>query len=154
MKVVVFSNMALIQTQAIIVTFFASAAAIVLSWIPRGEINFQHASLLCASSLMTASMASFILSAVMVLVVLVSKRFDINPDNVATPIAASLGIFLGVFCSEIIAWKFRRFNHFGDTIIFRFIVSEAALKSGLAQLFSYSNVCVFDSVLVSDGAKR
>lgn len=38
-KSVVLSNIALIQTQAIIVTFFASAVAIILSWIPHGRVN-------------------------------------------------------------------------------------------------------------------
>lgn len=39
-KLVVLSNIALIQMQAIIVTFLASAAAIVLAWIPHGKVNF------------------------------------------------------------------------------------------------------------------
>ena len=43
--------------------------------------------------MVTASIASFILGLVMVLVILVSRHFNINPDNVATPIAASLGDF-------------------------------------------------------------
>ena len=41
--------------------------------------------------MVTASIASFLLGLVMVLVILVSRRFNVNPDNVATPIAASLG---------------------------------------------------------------
>ena len=40
---------------------------------------------------MTASIASFCLGVIMVTVVLVSRYLKINPDNVATPIAASLG---------------------------------------------------------------
>ena len=43
------------------------------------------------SSVVTASIASFILGLVMVLVILLSRKFNVNPDNVATPIAASLG---------------------------------------------------------------
>ncbi|KAL5015109.1 hypothetical protein ScPMuIL_009379 [Solemya velum] len=38
-----------------------------------------------------AALASFILGTLMVIVVLLSKKLRINPDNVATPIAASLG---------------------------------------------------------------
>jgi solute carrier family 41 len=82
---------ALIQTQAIIVTFLASGAAMLLAWVPRGNMDFGHAALLCASSLTTASLASFVLSGIMIVVVLVSRRYYVNPDNVATPIAASLG---------------------------------------------------------------
>lgn len=88
---VVMSNVALIQVQAIIVTFLASGFAMILAWIPRGEIDWGHASLLCASSLTTASLASFLLSGIMIVVVLLSRKFNINPDNIATPIAASLG---------------------------------------------------------------
>merc|ERR1719430_391853 len=46
---------------------------------------------MCASSVVTASLASFILGIVMVIVIAMSRRFSVNPDNVATPIAAALG---------------------------------------------------------------
>ncbi|CAC5381821.1 SLC41A [Mytilus coruscus] len=84
-------NMALVQAQAIVVGFLASLVAMVMGWIPDGEFNLHHALLLCASSMLTAAVASFVLGAVMVIVVLLSRKFHINPDNVATPIAASLG---------------------------------------------------------------
>ncbi|KAE9553250.1 hypothetical protein FO519_003508, partial [Halicephalobus sp. NKZ332] len=69
---VVVSNVALIQVQAIVVTFLASGFAMVLAWIPKGEIDWGHASLLCASSLTTASLASFILSDLTTLAILAS----------------------------------------------------------------------------------
>ncbi|XP_071804398.1 solute carrier family 41 member 1-like [Asterias amurensis] len=84
-------NMALTQCQAIVVGFLASMAAALMGYIPDGEINIYHILLLCASSLVTASLASGILGTIMVAVVLISKKCHINPDNVATPIAASLG---------------------------------------------------------------
>lgn len=84
-------NLALTQGQAIVVGFLASLAAMVMGWIPEGKFNLYHALLLCASSMLTASVASFILGSVMVLVILLSRKCNINPDNVATPIAASLG---------------------------------------------------------------
>ncbi|XP_072027588.1 solute carrier family 41 member 1-like [Amphiura filiformis] len=84
-------NMALTQCQAIVVGFLASLAAVIFGWIPDGEFNIHHVLLLCASSLVTASLASGILGSIMVAVILFSKKCNINPDNVATPIAASLG---------------------------------------------------------------
>ncbi|XP_021001191.1 solute carrier family 41 member 1 isoform X2 [Parasteatoda tepidariorum] len=84
-------NMALIQCQAIVVGFLASLFAMIMGWIPEGKFNLEHAALLCASSLVTASLASFVLGCVMVGVVICSRKLHINPDNVATPIAASLG---------------------------------------------------------------
>lgn len=84
-------NMALIQCQAIVVGFLASVAAVVMGWIPEGHFDLLHALLLCAAALVTASLASLILSLIMVGVILLSRKCSINPDNVATPIAASLG---------------------------------------------------------------
>ncbi|XP_050394026.1 solute carrier family 41 member 1 [Patella vulgata] len=84
-------NMALVQAQAIVVGFLASLVAMVMGWIPDGHFDIHHGLLLCASSIFTASIASLALGSVMVLVVLLSKKCNINPDNVATPIAASLG---------------------------------------------------------------
>ncbi|XP_045164638.2 solute carrier family 41 member 1-like isoform X2 [Mercenaria mercenaria] len=84
-------NMALIQAQAIVVGFLASMVAMVMGWIPEGKFNLHHALLLCASSMCTAAVASFVLGSIMVGVVLLSRKCNINPDNVATPIAASLG---------------------------------------------------------------
>ncbi|WKY05709.1 hypothetical protein Q1695_006144 [Nippostrongylus brasiliensis] len=88
---VVISNLALIQVQATVIAFLASAFAMVLAWVPRGQLDWSHASLLCASSLATACFASLVLSVVMAMVVIFSRKHNINPDNVATPIAASLG---------------------------------------------------------------
>ena len=84
-------NIALIQCQAAVVGFLAALFAILMDWLPEGQFDLKHGLLLCASSLLTASIASFILGTLMILVVLLSSKCNINPDNVATPIAASLG---------------------------------------------------------------
>lgn len=49
------------QCQAIVVGFLASTAAVVMGWIPDGEFDLHHTLLLCASSVVTASLASLIL---------------------------------------------------------------------------------------------
>ncbi|XP_023214599.1 solute carrier family 41 member 1-like [Centruroides sculpturatus] len=51
----------------------------------------NHAVLLCASALITASIASVALGIVTMGIVVFARKFKINPDNVSTPIAASLG---------------------------------------------------------------
>jgi solute carrier family 41 len=49
------------QCQAIVVGFLASMAAMIMGWIPEGKFDIDHGLLLCASSLVTASLASFVL---------------------------------------------------------------------------------------------
>ncbi|KAJ8951426.1 hypothetical protein NQ318_006855 [Aromia moschata] len=95
-------NLALILCQAIVVGFLASLAAVIFGWVPTGVINMKHVLLLCASSIVTAFGASFILGLVMIGVIIFSRYFNINPDNVATPIAASLGDLTTLACLSLI----------------------------------------------------
>ncbi|KRZ53435.1 Solute carrier family 41 member 2 [Trichinella nativa] len=85
------ANLCLIETQANIISLFASFLAILLRWITNGEVIFVNIVVLIASSMSTGISASFFLSLVMISVILLCRYFGINPDNVATPIAASLG---------------------------------------------------------------
>ncbi|KOB75011.1 Solute carrier family 41 member 1 [Operophtera brumata] len=87
----VVGNLCLIQCQAVLVGFLAAMAAVAMGWIPEGQFNIHHALLLCASSVLTASLASLALGLIMIGVIVISKKLHINPDNIATPIAASLG---------------------------------------------------------------
>ncbi|XP_012266035.2 solute carrier family 41 member 1-like isoform X2 [Athalia rosae] len=84
-------NLVLIQCQAIVVGFLGSVVAIMMGAFRNGTVSLDHAYLLCASSLVTASLASFVLGLITAGVIVFSRHCNINPDNVATPIAASLG---------------------------------------------------------------
>lgn len=84
-------NLTLIQCQAIVVGFLGSVVAVVMGGIKTNKFELDHAFLLCASSLVTASLASFVLGLITAAVIVFSRHCSINPDNVATPIAASLG---------------------------------------------------------------
>ena len=53
--------------------------------------DWDNALILCASSLLTANIACFVLGTMMILVIVGSHRLRIDPDNIASPVAASLG---------------------------------------------------------------
>jgi cation transporter-like permease len=53
--------------------------------------DWDNALILCASSLLTANIACFVLGTMMILVIVGSHRIRIDPDNIASPVAASLG---------------------------------------------------------------
>ena len=75
------------QAQAIVVALLATAIALVV----EQDFSPSHILLLVSSSVFSASVASALLASLMILMILTSQRLRINPDNVATPFAASLG---------------------------------------------------------------
>lgn len=82
------------------VGFLASVGAILLKLFTEKilktssettEIDFGNSLVLIAGCMSTASFASLILAGLMMFIIILSKQININPDNIATPIAASLG---------------------------------------------------------------
>ncbi|CAF3273454.1 unnamed protein product [Rotaria socialis] len=91
LKSMIVGNIVLTQLQAIIVGFLAALVSLAMGWVPQGNFNIRHALVLCSSSVSTASIASLVLGGIMIGVIVGSHKCKINPDNIATPIAASLG---------------------------------------------------------------
>ncbi|KAL7079141.1 hypothetical protein ACQ4LE_001014 [Meloidogyne hapla] len=159
---IVIANVALIEAQAIVVTFLATAAAMALSWIPRGQLDWEHATLLGAAAVSTASFASLFLSLVMIAVIMAAKRWDVNPDNIATPIAASLGdlttlTILSVFGSVFLsAHRTQHWLNMCIILLFIFIlpicVAIASRDSSARQVLKYGwSPIVFSMMISSSG---
>ncbi|XP_019880295.1 solute carrier family 41 member 1 [Aethina tumida] len=88
---IIFGNIGLVQIQAIVASCCVSVFAITVSGVTNGTWDYQHAMLLAASATLTATLSCFVLDFVLIAVIFISKRFKLNPDNVATPFAASIG---------------------------------------------------------------
>lgn len=84
-------NLALIQCQAIVAGLVAALLAVIKSFAAGGYLDWNHVLTLFTSAALTAELASIVLASVMILVIVMCQRLRMNPDNVATPVAASLG---------------------------------------------------------------
>eukprot|EP00413_Alexandrium_margalefii_P040247 CAMPEP_0204583314 /NCGR_PEP_ID=MMETSP0661-20131031/45704_1 /ASSEMBLY_ACC=CAM_ASM_000606 /TAXON_ID=109239 /ORGANISM="Alexandrium margalefi, Strain AMGDE01CS-322" /LENGTH=485 /DNA_ID=CAMNT_0051592661 /DNA_START=46 /DNA_END=1500 /DNA_ORIENTATION=- len=97
---IVKSNLMAVQCQAIIVGAVASALAIAENYAATGEFDADQALLLASSAITAASVASFVLSLLMIGIVVAASRAGIDPDNITAPVAGMLGDFctLGIIC--------------------------------------------------------
>lgn len=105
---VISSNLALVQLQATVVGLLAAVAALLLGAVTREEPGVASAALLCASSVVTAFLAAFVLGMLMVCIVIGARKLGVNPDNIATPIAASLGDLITLSILAVVSSFFYR----------------------------------------------
>ncbi|GAA5970152.1 hypothetical protein JCM11641_000290 [Rhodosporidiobolus odoratus] len=108
----ILGNLALLQVQALIVSLISGLLAFVLGMASRKGVKhaLQHplhsvptdetealrggyfeALLVLCVSMLAASISSGVLGSFMCSLVVLCRRFNINPDNIATPLASSLG---------------------------------------------------------------
>lgn len=102
---IVKSNLMAIQGQAIIVGFFASALATAENYVKSGW-NTTHVLLLFSSSITSASLASLVLSLLMIAIVVCASRRGVDPDNISAPIAGTLGDFCTLSIVVLVAKGF------------------------------------------------
>ncbi|KAL1401084.1 hypothetical protein pipiens_006897, partial [Culex pipiens pipiens] len=99
----VLGNIALVQVQATVAAFLVSLFAIGVGAAINGLFLIEHALLLTASAMFTANLSCFVLDFVIVAVILLSNRLKLNPDNLATPMAASIGDMVAISLLSFIA---------------------------------------------------
>uniref|UniRef100_A0A1I8H5I3 Divalent cation transporter n=2 Tax=Macrostomum lignano TaxID=282301 RepID=A0A1I8H5I3_9PLAT len=117
LRSLVWGNLVLTQLQAVLVGFLAALVAILLNstggggGAPHGSSSaLERGLFLLATSTATASLASLLLGLVVSAVIVASERCRLNPDNLATPIAASLGDFASLLA---LAWLARQLDGSG-----------------------------------------
>ncbi|XP_015600056.1 solute carrier family 41 member 1 [Cephus cinctus] len=96
-------NVALVQIQAIVAAILVSLFAVSVGAVMKGSFVWNNALLLAAASVCTATSSCFILDFVMIAVILVSHQCKWNPDNLATPLAASVGDAVSITVLSTIA---------------------------------------------------
>ncbi|XP_056660696.1 solute carrier family 41 member 3 isoform X3 [Monodelphis domestica] len=95
--------------QATVVGLLAALVALVLEFISGQKVELSHIGVLCASSVVTAFVAAFFLGVTMIGVILTARKLGINPDNIATPIAAMLGDVIALSILALISSIFYKY---------------------------------------------
>ncbi|KAL1918444.1 uncharacterized protein VTP21DRAFT_3104 [Calcarisporiella thermophila] len=92
-RLLVLGNLELLVTQALIVGCIAGLFSFVLGLIshPHDKASFYEFMLMLTSSMVCAALSSFVLGTFMCGLVILSRMLRINPDNIASPLASSLG---------------------------------------------------------------
>ncbi|XP_030382230.1 solute carrier family 41 member 1 isoform X2 [Scaptodrosophila lebanonensis] len=96
-------NIALVQVQATVASFLVAMFAVSVGAAMNGSFYFDHMMLLTASAMFTATSSCFVLDFVLVAVILFSAKYRLNPDNLATPLAASIGDVVSISLLSFIA---------------------------------------------------
>lgn len=90
----IWGNLGLDLTQATTVACIAATSVLLFDAVSSKTFNLTvlyNASILISSSMLTAVTTSFLLGSLLVTVIVLSYRMKMNPDNIASPVAASLG---------------------------------------------------------------
>ncbi|KAI8074736.1 hypothetical protein BC940DRAFT_329270 [Gongronella butleri] len=104
----IWGNLALIQVQALISGTIAGIVSFVLGWLerPSEPLTIGNTLLVTASSMIAAAGSSFVLGVFMCLLIIASRKLQIDPDNIACPMASSLGdvVTLGILaaCAHVL----------------------------------------------------
>lgn len=96
----VWGNLALIQVQALIAGSIAGLFSFILGILeyPQEPATVSESILIITSSMISAAISSFVLGVFMCFLIILSRKFRIDPDNIACPMASSLGdvVTLGI----------------------------------------------------------
>ncbi|OLL23277.1 Solute carrier family 41 member 1 [Neolecta irregularis DAH-3] len=160
-KAFVSGNLMLIQVQALAVAAFAGLWAFTLGYItkPHRESWFESA-LMIASAMLSASFSSVILGLCMCNLVVVSRRLRIDPDNIASPIASSMGDLVTLtILTGVVTVLIHHFKSWLSTIILVILVASIPIFIVLTARNPYVNEILLQgwapiiiSLIITSGA--
>ncbi|XP_055701228.1 solute carrier family 41 member 2-like isoform X2 [Phlebotomus papatasi] len=99
----VIGNICLVQIQAIVASFIVALFAIAVNAAINGNSTLETSIMVIAAAMFTATTSCLVLDIVLTTVIIVAKRFRMNPDNLATPLAASIGDLVSLSLLSVIA---------------------------------------------------
>ncbi|XP_075264292.1 solute carrier family 41 member 1-like [Convolutriloba macropyga] len=101
---IIVDNMLITQLQSTVVGLLAAVIAYVLALVQSMHfLQMHNAVVLCSSSVITSILVNITLSILMIAVVCMSRKLNLNPDNIATPVAASLGDLITISILAFVA---------------------------------------------------
>uniref|UniRef100_A0A915PRC0 SLC41A/MgtE integral membrane domain-containing protein n=1 Tax=Setaria digitata TaxID=48799 RepID=A0A915PRC0_9BILA len=86
-------NLCLIELQAIILSFLAALLSSGISLI-NCDFNRSHFMVTVLSGVYTATLSSFVIGFIMIGIVVSTRRYGIDPDNITAPLTATLSDFI------------------------------------------------------------
>nr|CAD7428787.1 unnamed protein product [Timema monikensis] len=95
-----------VEIQASVAAIIVAIFAMTVHYLIAGEEDARNALLLMASGIATATSSCFVLDFILIAVIIISHRYKMNPDNVATPMAASIGDVVCISLFSQIASQF------------------------------------------------
>ncbi|OZJ01933.1 hypothetical protein BZG36_04832, partial [Bifiguratus adelaidae] len=109
-RAMIVGNLSLLQVQATVVGSIAGLFSFLLGVImePKNIGGFSEVMLMISSAMICAAVSGFVLGVFMCALVIASRWANINPDNIACPLASSLGdvvtlVFLAVVANALAA---------------------------------------------------
>lgn len=150
-------NLAFVQLQSVAFGLMVGFVAFVFSSFSQLEFTFFKFLLLVNTGMLTASFAGFIVSAAVCFVVVQSRLRRVDPDNIAAPIAASLGDVTAsvalVFSASILCWVSKELILVGVFILLSLqlpvLYQQLKHHSQLQTVLFSGTIPVLASILVS-----
>ncbi|RHZ61844.1 hypothetical protein Glove_345g24 [Diversispora epigaea] len=136
----IWGNLAVLQVQSLIVGAVAGLFSFTEGVIfhPIHVNTYSEIMLVIVSSMICAALSSMILGTFMCVLIILSRKFRINPDNIACPMASSLGDLLTLIilavCGEFLL---RYVQTYISTVMFLVLTSSVFLWIRVAWVNKY-----------------